>query len=118
MRTLAERDVKALLSVVADLGMLDDARPFPPERHLRQRYDLAKTATEAADALATLEEGGKDAFYEVVLCSDRGVSSRPPGRGESSPPTSALRTEARPDDLAPPCAGQAVSSRLSATAEG
>jgi DNA-binding CsgD family transcriptional regulator len=164
MRTLAERDVKALLSVVADLTMLDDARPFPPELlrragelvggadvsyreadrlrqrsivqassdggesddpfvddwtsvlkvsdfssrrnvertvprtgvfiftrtdrdfderdrlvlellqpHLQQRYDHARTAAEAADALATLEEGGTDAFYEVVLCSERGV---------------------------------------------
>ncbi len=73
MRTLAERDVKALLSVVADLATLDDARPFPPEPHLQLRYDPARTATEAADALATLEEEGADAFYEVVLCSERGV---------------------------------------------
>jgi DNA-binding NarL/FixJ family response regulator len=35
MRTLAERDVKALLSVVAELAALDDALPFPP--HLLQR---------------------------------------------------------------------------------
>jgi DNA-binding CsgD family transcriptional regulator len=73
MRTLAERDVKALLSVVAGLAMLDDARPFPTEPDLQQRYDQAKTATGAPDALARLEEGGKGAFYEVVLCSDSGV---------------------------------------------
>jgi DNA-binding NarL/FixJ family response regulator len=186
MRTLAERDVRALLSVVADLAMLDDARPFPPELlrragelvgcadvsyretdrlrqrsivqassdggesddpfedevreyfrlanehaacsrrarvddwtsvlkvsgfssrrnvertdprtrvfiftrtdrdfderdrlvlellqpHLQHRYDHARTAAEAADAFATLEEEGTDAFYEVVLCSERGV---------------------------------------------
>src|SRR5712691_8262884 len=185
VRKLAERDVKALLSVVADLVALDDARPFPPDLlrragelvggadvsyreadrlrqrsivqaspdggesddpfedevrdlrladarpacsrgvrvddwtsvlkvsdfssrrnvkrtatrtrmfiftrtdrdfderdrlvlellqpHLQQRYDHARTAAEAADALATLEEGGTDAFYEVVLCSERGM---------------------------------------------
>lgn len=28
---MAERDVRALLSVVAELALLDDARPFPPE---------------------------------------------------------------------------------------
>src|SRR6266436_5406954 len=185
MRTLAERDVKALLSVVADLALLDDARPFPPELlrrtgelvggadvsyreadrlrqrsivqaspdggesddpfedevrdlrladvrpacsrgvrvddwtsvlkvsdfssrrnvkrtdprtrvfvftrtdrdfderdrlvlellqpHLQQRYEHARTAAEAADALATLEEGGTDALHDVVLCSTGGV---------------------------------------------
>ena len=41
--------------------------------HLQQRYDRTRTAAEAADALATLEEGGTDAFYDVVLCSNRGV---------------------------------------------
>jgi DNA-binding CsgD family transcriptional regulator len=41
--------------------------------HLQQRYDHTRTAAEAADALATLEEGGTDAFYDVVLCSDSGV---------------------------------------------
>jgi DNA-binding CsgD family transcriptional regulator len=41
--------------------------------HLQQRYDHTRTVAEAADALATLEEGGTDAFYDVVLCSDRGV---------------------------------------------
>lgn len=41
--------------------------------HLQQRYDQTRTAAEAADALATLEEGGTDAFYDVVLCSDSGV---------------------------------------------
>src|SRR5437764_14598919 len=39
MRTLAERDVKALLSVVAELAALDDAVPFPPEL-LRHAGDL------------------------------------------------------------------------------
>jgi DNA-binding NarL/FixJ family response regulator len=41
--------------------------------HLQQRYVHARTAAEAADALATLEEGGTDVFYEVVLCSEPGV---------------------------------------------
>jgi DNA-binding CsgD family transcriptional regulator len=41
--------------------------------HLQQRYDRTRTAAEAADALATLEEGATDAFHDVVLCSDRGV---------------------------------------------
>jgi DNA-binding CsgD family transcriptional regulator len=41
--------------------------------HLQRRYDHTRTVAEAADALATLEEGGTDAFYDVVLCSDRGV---------------------------------------------
>jgi DNA-binding CsgD family transcriptional regulator len=41
--------------------------------HLQQRYDRTRTAAEAADALATLEEGGTDAFYDVVLCSNGGV---------------------------------------------
>jgi DNA-binding NarL/FixJ family response regulator len=41
--------------------------------HLQQRYDHARTAAEAADALATLEEEGTDAFHEVVLCSESGV---------------------------------------------
>jgi DNA-binding CsgD family transcriptional regulator len=41
--------------------------------HLQQRYDRTRTAAEAADALATLEEGGADGFYDVVLCSARGV---------------------------------------------
>jgi DNA-binding CsgD family transcriptional regulator len=41
--------------------------------HLQQRYDHTKTAAEAADALATLEDGRTDALYDVVLCSDRGV---------------------------------------------
>jgi ATP/maltotriose-dependent transcriptional regulator MalT len=41
--------------------------------HLQQRYDHARTAAEAADALATLEEGATDAVYDVVLCSARGV---------------------------------------------
>lgn len=31
MRSLAERDVRALLSVVAELALLEDARPFPPD---------------------------------------------------------------------------------------
>jgi DNA-binding CsgD family transcriptional regulator len=31
VRTLAERDIQALLSVVTELAALDDARPFPPE---------------------------------------------------------------------------------------
>src|SRR4051812_48152435 len=39
MRTLAERDVKALLSVVAELAALDDAVPFPEEL-LRHAGDL------------------------------------------------------------------------------
>jgi len=43
------------------------------QSHLQQRYDRTRTAAEAADALATLEEGGTDAFYDVVLCSNRGV---------------------------------------------
>jgi DNA-binding CsgD family transcriptional regulator len=41
--------------------------------HLQQRYDHARTAADAADALATLEQGGTDDFYGVVLCSDTGV---------------------------------------------
>jgi DNA-binding NarL/FixJ family response regulator len=41
--------------------------------HLQRRYDRSKTAAEAVDALATLEEGGTDDFYDVVLCSDTGV---------------------------------------------
>lgn len=41
--------------------------------HLQERYDRTRAAAEAADALATLEEGATDAFYDVVLCSNRGV---------------------------------------------
>jgi len=39
MPTLAERDVKALLSVVAELVVLDDVRPFPTDL-LRRTGDL------------------------------------------------------------------------------
>lgn len=41
--------------------------------HLQKRYDNTKTAAEAADALATLEEGGTDELSEVLLCSEMGV---------------------------------------------
>ncbi|MDX6473581.1 MAG: hypothetical protein QOK22_2397 [Gaiellaceae bacterium] len=50
MRTLAERDVKALLSVVAELAVLDDALPFPP--------DLLQRAAELV--------GGADASYSEL----------------------------------------------------
>jgi DNA-binding NarL/FixJ family response regulator len=41
--------------------------------HLQQRYDRTRTAAQAADALATFEEGGTDAFHDVVLCADSGA---------------------------------------------
>ena len=41
--------------------------------HLQQRHDQARSAADAADALATLEEEGTDALSDVVLCSARGV---------------------------------------------
>jgi DNA-binding CsgD family transcriptional regulator len=41
--------------------------------HLQQRYDHTRTAAEAADALATLEEEGTDSFHDVVLSSESGV---------------------------------------------
>jgi DNA-binding CsgD family transcriptional regulator len=41
--------------------------------HLQKRYDDARTAADAADALATLEEGSTDDLSEVVLCTELGV---------------------------------------------
>jgi DNA-binding NarL/FixJ family response regulator len=41
--------------------------------HLQRRHDHTSAAAESADALATLEEGRTDAFYDVVLCSEDGV---------------------------------------------
>jgi DNA-binding CsgD family transcriptional regulator len=41
--------------------------------HLQRRHDHTSTAAESADALATLEEGRADNFYDVVLCSEGGV---------------------------------------------
>ena len=47
MRTLAERDVTGLLSVVAEIAVLEDVRLFPPDL-LRRLGDLV---------------GGADVFY-------------------------------------------------------
>jgi DNA-binding NarL/FixJ family response regulator len=41
--------------------------------HLQRRHDHTSAAAVSADALATLEEGRTDAFYDVVLCSEDGV---------------------------------------------
>ena len=51
-----------------DRLMLELLQPY-----LQQRYDDVVRAAHAADALATLEEGGTDGIHDIMLCSTRGV---------------------------------------------
>jgi len=51
-----------------DRLMLELLQPY-----LQKRYDDVIRATDAADALATLDEGGTDSLHDIVLCTTQGV---------------------------------------------
>jgi DNA-binding NarL/FixJ family response regulator len=51
-----------------DRLMLELLQPY-----LQRRYDDVMRAADAADALATLEEGGTDSLHDIVLCTTGGV---------------------------------------------